>query len=294
MRFITASHLLLFGAAIIWGFAFVAQSVGMNYLEPHSFNAARFLLGALSLLPLWFLMGKRRLPQGRTLLLGGVAAGTIMFGGFSFQQIGLLHTSAGNAGFITGIYIVLVPVAGMLLGQSTNKQTWSGVILAVLGLYSLSVGPNLTANYGDILELIGAFFWTAHVIVIGWLSRKVDAIGLSISQFMVAALWASIAALLYETPSLPNFQAAWLPLLYAGIASSGIACTLQIIGQRKIEPSITALILSTEAIFAVLGGWLILGESVGTKELLGCSLMLTGMLVSQWPVRKQQALIIQS
>lgn len=294
MSFISPSHLLLLSAAVIWGFAFVAQSVGMDYLQPHSFNAARFLLGALSLLPLWFLMGKKRLPQGRTLLLGGVVAGTIMFGGFSFQQIGLLHTTAGNAGFITGMYIVMVPIVAMLLGQSTSKQTWSGVILAVLGLYSLSVGPNFSINKGDILELIGAFFWTAHVIVIGWLSRKVDAIGLSISQFIVAAIWASIAAWLFETPKLADFEAAWLPLLYAGIASSGIACTLQIIGQRKIEPSITALILSTEAIFAVLGGWLILGENFGAKELLGCSLMLAGMLISQWPTRKRQDMIVQS
>ncbi len=287
------SHLLLVGVATIWGFAFVAQSAGMDYLEPHSFNAARFVLGALSLLPLWFLMGKKRLPQGRTLLLGGLLAGTIMFGGFSFQQIGLLHTTAGNAGFITGMYIVMVPIVGVMLGQSTSIQTWGGVILAVLGLYSLSIGPDFSINYGDMLELIGALFWTAHVIVIGWLSRKVDAIGLSISQFLVAALWATLAALLFETPSLPDFQAAWLPLLYAGVASSGIACTLQIIGQRKVEPSVTALILSTEAIFAVLGGWWLLGETFGSKELLGCSLMLAGMLVSQWPVRSRRELVAQ-
>ncbi len=293
MPFMSLSHLLLIGVAAIWGFAFVAQSAGMDYLGPHSFNAARFLLGALSLLPLWFLMAKKRLPQGRTLFLGGLAAGTIMFGGFSFQQIGLLHTTAGNAGFITGMYIVMVPVVGILLGQSTNIQTWSGVILAVLGLYSLSVGPDFTIGYGDMLELIGALFWTAHVIVIGWLSRKVDAISLSISQFLVATLWATIAAVLYETPSLPSFQAAWLPLLYAGVASSGIACTLQIIAQRKIEPGVTALILSTEAIFAVLGGWLLLDEQFGSKELLGCSLMLMGMLVSQWPTRKSRALPAQ-
>jgi len=294
MPFITPSHLLLISVAAIWGFAFVAQSAGMDYLGPHSFNAARFMLGALSLLPLWFLMGKKRLPQGKTLMFGGLAAGTIMFGGFSFQQIGLLYTTAGNAGFITGMYIVFVPIAGMLLGQSTNIQTWAGVILAVLGLYSLSVGPDFSVGYGDTLQLIGAFFWTAHVIIIGWLSRKVDAIGLSISQFLVAAVWATIAAFLYETPSLPAFQDAWLPLLYAGVASSGIACTLQIIAQRKVEPSITALILSTEAIFAVLGGWLLLDEHFGSKELLGCSLMLAGMLVTQWPVRRNQAEAAQS
>lgn len=288
MPIISPAHLLLISVAAIWGFAFVAQSAGMDYLGPHSFNAGRFLLGALSLVPLWFLMGKTRLPQGRTLLFGGLAAGTIMFGGFSFQQIGLQYTTAGNAGFITGMYIVLVPLVGIFLGQRTNLQTWSGVILALLGLYSLSVGPDFKVGYGDMLELIGAFFWTAHVIIIGWLSRKVDAISLSICQFAVAAVWASIAALLYETPTLPAFQDAWLPLIYAGIASSGIACTLQIIAQRKVEPSITALILSTEAIFAVLGGWWLLNESFGSKELLGCSLMLAGMIVTQWPVRRSQ------
>ena len=294
MPLVTPSHLLLISVATIWGFSFVAQSAGMDYLGPHSFNAARFLLGALSLLPLWLLMGKKRLPQGKTLLLGGLIAGTIMFAGFSFQQVGLLYTTAGNAGFITGMYIVMVPIAGILLGQSTNLQTWSGVILAVLGLFSLTVGPDFSMGYGDLLELTGALFWTAHVILIGFLSRKVDAISLSISQFLVATVLATIAALLYETPSLPDFQAAWLPLLYAGIASSGIACTLQIIAQRKVEPNVTALILSTEAIFAVLGGWLLLSEHFGNKELLGCSLMLMGMLVSQWPARKSRELIAES
>ncbi|OMH39240.1 DMT family transporter [Motiliproteus sp. MSK22-1] len=290
---ISPSHLLLVTVAAIWGFAFVAQSAGMDYLEPHSFNAARFLLGALSLLPLWFLMGGKRTPQGKTLLIGGLVAGTIMFAGFSFQQFGLLHTTAGNAGFITGMYIVMVPIAGIFLGQSTTPQTWSGVILAVLGLYALSIGPDFSINNGDLLELIGAFFWTGHVIVIGWLSRQVDAISLSISQFIVAAVWASACALLFESPEINGFKDAWLPLLYAGIASSGIACTLQIIAQRKVEPSVTALILATEAVFAVIGGWLLLGETIGTKELLGCGLMLMGMIISQWPSRRSDEVAAQ-
>ncbi|WP_261843291.1 DMT family transporter [Aliamphritea ceti] len=294
MSFISPSHLLLVSVAAIWGFAFVAQSAGMDYLGPHSFNAARFILGAVSLVPLWILMGKQRLPQGKTLLYGGILAGSVMFAGFSFQQIGLLYTTAGNAGFITSMYIVLVPIAGIFLGQTTNVNTWIGVVLAVIGLYYLSIGPDLKIGYGDLLELIGAFFWTAHVITIGWLSRKVDAIGLSITQFIVAAIWATGAALIYETPVLGDFQAAWLPLLYAGIASSGIACTLQIIAQRKVPASMTALILSMEALFAVLGGWWLLGEQIGMKELIGCSLMLAGILVSQWPVKRDRSLAAQS
>lgn len=293
MRLAVPPHLLLISVAAIWGFAFAAQLAGMDSLGPHSFNAARFLLGALSLLPLWFLKTGRTPFDRKTLLLGGLAAGTIMFGGFSFQQIGLLHTTTGNAGFITGMYIVFVPIAGMLFGQATTIQTWSGIILAVLGLFSLSVGPDFSMGYGDMLELFGAFFWTAHVIVLGWLSRRTDAVGLSVIQFLVAALWSGIAAALYETPSLPDFAAAWWPLLYVGVASSGIGFTLQVIAQRKVEPGIAALVLSMESVFAALGGWLFLGEQLGSKELLGCSLMLAGMLVTQWPARQREPMATQ-
>ncbi|WP_210395883.1 DMT family transporter [Motiliproteus sediminis] len=285
------SHLMLFAVAAIWGFAFVAQSAGMDHLGPHSFNAARLALGALSLVPLWLLMGKRRQPGGRPLWLGGALAGSIMFGGFACQQMGLVDTTAGNAGFITGMYIVMVPLVGFVLGQRPRPHTWAGVALAVAGLYSLSIGPDFSINRGDLQVLIGALFWTAHVLVIGWLSPKVDAISLAIWQFVVASLWATAIALWLETPQLGDFGNAWLSLVYAGVASSGIAFTLQIIAQRKVEPSITALILSLEAVFAVIGGWLLLGESLGSRELTGCALMLAGMLISQWPAKtRQQAL----
>lgn len=283
------SHLLLVCVAAIWGFAFVAQTNGMEHLGPHSFNAARFLLGALSLLPLWFYFKKQHVPHGKELWIGGLLAGTVMFGGFSFQQIGLQYTTAGNAGFITGMYIVLVPIAGIMLGHATNIKTWCGVALALAGLFALSVSDELKINKGDALELVGAFFWTAHVLILGWLSRKVDAISLSIWQFIVAAVLASLSAVTFETPALAQFEAALLPLLYAGVASSGIAFTLQIIAQRKVEPSVTALILSTEAVFAVIGGWLLLDEQLTSNQLTGCALMLCGMLISQWPDRKRKA-----
>lgn len=283
------SILLLVAVAAIWGFAFVAQTTGMAHLGPHSFNAARFMLGALSLLPLWFLLGKHHLPHGKELYIGGLLAGTVMFAGFSFQQVGLLYTTAGNAGFITGMYIVMVPIAGMLLGHATTGKTWIGVVLAIAGLYSLSIADDFKINKGDALQLAGAVFWTAHVLILGWLSRKVDAISLSIWQFIVAAVLASIAALWFETPTLSNFQAALWPLLYAGVASSGIAFTLQIIAQRKVEPSVTALILSTEAVFAVIGGWWLLNEQLTSNQLMGCGLMLAGMVVTQWPERRKKA-----
>ncbi|WP_136678711.1 DMT family transporter [Neptunomonas sp. XY-337] len=291
--FFSVSHLLLIAVAAIWGFAFVAQSAGMDHLGPHSFNAARFLLATLSLLPLWFMMRHKREKQGKALIWGGIAAGIVMFGGFTMQQVGLLDTTAGNAGFITGMYIVLVPIAGVLLGHSTNMQTWAGLILAVLGLYSLTIGPNFSMGQGDLLVLVGAFFWTGHVLIIGWISRKVDAISLSIVQFVVATALATGFAVALETPEMGGFTSAWLPLVYAGVASSGIAFTLQAIAQRKVEPSVTALILSTEAVFAVLGGCLLLDEPFGAKEALGCGLMMIGMVVTQWPVKRSNDVVAE-
>ncbi|MCJ8337732.1 MAG: DMT family transporter [Pseudomonadales bacterium] len=285
------SYLLLILVAAIWGFSFVAQSAGMEFMGPHSFNAARFILATVSLLPLWFAMSRHKPLNDPRLWLGGLLAGTVMFAGFSFQQIGLLHTSAGNAGFITGMYIVLVPIVGVFLKQHTSTKTWFGVVLAVVGLFVLCVDDNFSIGYGDSLQLIGVIFWTMHVLAIAWLASKVDAISLSIIQFTVAAVFASIFALLYEQPSWEAVVATSIPLLYAGIASSGIACTLQIIGQRNIEPSIAALILASEAMFAVLGGWILLDESMSSKELSGCLLMLLGMIVSQWPKRHKVRLV---
>lgn len=293
MNTLKPSHALLILVAAIWGFAFVAQTTGMEHLGPHSFNAARFLLGALSLVPLWFILGKHKLALNKDLFIGGIVAGTVMFAGFSFQQVGLQYTTAGNAGFITGMYIVMVPIAGIALGHATNMKTWSGVLLALAGLYALSVSDDLTINKGDALELVGAFFWTAHVLILGWLCRKVDAISLSIVQFLVATVLATIAMFIFEAPTLSQFELALLPLLYAGVASSGIAFTLQVIAQRQVEPSVTALILSTEAVFAVIGGWLLLNEQLTSNQLTGCGLMLMGMLISQWPQRKRKVVIEQ-
>lgn len=284
------SHLLLWLTAVIWGFAFVAQSAGMDYLGPHSFNAARFVLATLSLLPLMYFFKTKSTYSIKSLWLGGLAAGSFMFFGFSFQQSGLLYTTAGNAGFITSMYIVFVPIVGLMLGHATSRQTWLGVILALVGLYSLTVGPNLTINYGDGLELIGTAFWTLHVLTIANLSRRLPAIPLSIVQFSVASIWAIGATLLFETPTLADFNAAWFPLLYAGVASSSIACTLQILGQKNVTPSISALILSSEAVFAVLGGWLLMGEVMSMGAYIGCGFILTGMLVSQWPVSNKKAI----
>ncbi len=291
---ITPYHLLLLFVAAIWGSGFVAQRTGMDSLGPYSFNAARFALASLSLLPIWWFMSRKlsteeRKQGGHLLWTGGFVAGTLMYAGFTFQQVGLQYTTAGNAGFITSIYIVIVPFLVLVMGQKTRIHTWVGIILAVIGLYKLSVNDDFSMNKGDIIVLAGAFFWAAHVVTLGWISPKIkDHVGLSVIQFVVAFLLATITMLMLESHTVNDFVLAWIPLLYSGIVVSGVAFTLQIIGQSHVTSSTAALILSLEAVFAVLAGWLLLGEHVGSKELIGCGLMLAGMMISQWPDKSEK------
>lgn len=290
MRF-SSAHLILILISAIWGSGFVAQRLGMENLGPFSFNAARFVLATLALLPVWWFMrrqqGKPPTCERKAFWLGSILAGSVMFMGFSFQQTGLQYTTVGNAGFITSMYIVIVPLLGLFFGQTTRLFTWAGIILAVVGLYILSVGPGFQINYGDWLQFLGAFFWAAHVLTLGWISRNVsDVVGASVMQFAVATFWSIIAALILEQATWANYAASIWPLVYSGVVVSGLCFTLQIFAQRTVDASVAALILSGEAVFALITGWLFLDESVTSKQLLGCSLMLTGILISQWPERK--------
>lgn len=290
MRF-SSAHLILILIAAIWGSGFVAQRLGMESLGPFSFNAARFVLATLALLPVWWFMrrqqGKPPVSERKAFWLGSILAGSVMFMGFSFQQTGLQYTTVGNAGFITSMYIVIVPLLGLLIGQTTRLLTWTGIILAIVGLYILSVGPNFQINYGDGLQFLGAFFWAAHVLTLGWISRNVsDVVGASVMQFAVATVWSIIAALSLEQAAWANYTATIWPLIYSGVIVSALCFTLQIFAQRTVDASVAALILSGEAVFALITGWLFLDESINNKQLLGCSLMLAGILISQWPERK--------
>ena len=292
------ADILLLITAAIWGTAFVAQRVGMEHLQPFTFNFARFLLGGLSLLPLvyWFSRKRAKTEQEpvnlRFLLLGGIAAGLILFAGSSLQQVGLLYTTAGKAGFITGLYLIFVPILGLFLSHKTGANTWLGATLALVGLYFLSVTEDFTLAYGDALELIGAVFWAGHVLIIGWLSRCTDPLALSVVQLFTCMLLSLSTALVTEDIQLSAIKEAWFPIVYAGLFSVGVAYTLQIIGQKEAPPAHAAIILSGEAVFAVLGGWLLLDETLGMRELAGCALMLAGMLLSQftfrWLRRRQQ------
>lgn len=215
------------------------------------------------------------------LMTGGVLAGVALFAGASLQQVGLLYTTAGKAGFITGLYVVLVPIVGLVWKQSTDVGTWLGAFLAAVGLYFLSVTEQFTISFGDFLELLGAVVWAGHVLLIGWFSPKISAIRLSFIQFMVCSGLSLATAAATETVTLQGLAEAMPAILYGGIGSVGIAYTLQVVAQKHAKASHAAIILCMESPFAALGGWLLLDEMMSGRTLFGCGLMLFGMLVSQ-------------
>ncbi len=275
-------------ASAIWGFAFVAQRVGMDFIGPFAFNALRFLLGGLVLVP--FIQIQRKRPASATspqplftrkTVRSGVIAGSVLFGGASLQQIGIITTTAGKAGFITGLYVILVPLLGLLWKKRTRREAWLGAILAVWGLYLLSVTREFTVSYGDLLVLLSAFFWAFHVQIIDGYVAHSHALVLACLQFLVCALLSAVVFLFAETTSWPAVYAAGLPILYAGLLSTGVAYTLQVVAQREAHPAHAAILLSLEAVFAVLGGWLLLSETLSERQLIGCALMLAGMMASQ-------------
>lgn len=283
------ANALLLLAAAIWGFAFVAQRVGMNYVGPFTFTGVRFALGSVALLPLLAARRRRSTERlsWRVLLPGGLLAGVVLFAGASCQQIGIVTTTAGKAGFITGLYVVLVPLLGLLQRQRIGMGAWIGAILAVVGLYFLTMPADLSElrltamTSGDLWVLLGAFFWALHVHILAWLTQRVEALPIAVLQFAVTAILSSIVALLLETPTLPGLRDAVWAILYGGLLSVGIAYTLQVVAQRDARPAHAAIILSLEAVFAVIGGALLLGEMLTLRGLAGCVLMLAGMLVSQ-------------
>jgi len=281
---ISSGHFLLLSAAVIWGFAFVAQSKGMDFMQPLTFNGVRFLIGAVSLIPLAFLLKPTitRKTSIRKGLLMGLLAGVPLFFASSFQQLGILYTSAGNAGFITSLYIVFVPLFALAGRKKTGAQTWVGIALATIGLYFISAYPGFTMQIGDLLVLISAIFWALHLIVLSYLSPGYDFRLLAVSQyFFVGLLSLGIGLLWKETFNWQSIQGAMWPLLYAGIASVGIGYTLQLTGQRTVRADHAALLLSLEAVFAAFGGWLLLSEDLSAIGVFGSILMLAGVIVAQ-------------
>ena len=280
------SDSLLMIAAIIWGSAFVAQRVGMSYVGPLTFNGVRFALGAIILLPFVRWGNQYSKVENRTdrirlvrqdLWKGGLA-GLILFGGATLQQVGLVYTTAGKAGFITGLYVIIVPLMGVFLGHWPGWGGWVGAFCATIGLYLLSVTEVWTFAPGDFWELLGAFFWAAHVLLLSWLSPRIERIQLACTQYMVCSILSLIVAVFTETIILHGIKDAMIPILYGGVLSVGIAYTLQVVAQRYAPPTHAAIILSLEAVFAALAGWLVLGEILSLRGLIGCILMFAGML----------------
>jgi drug/metabolite transporter (DMT)-like permease len=276
------ADLLLLLTAFIWGFAFVAQRMGMEYVGPYLFNAARFALGCLPLLP--FVAQNASGPLLPHLLRaapGSLLAGLFLFAGSSLQQVGIVYTTAGKAGFITGLYVILVPILGLALGQQSGRNTWLGALVATAGLYLLSVEPPFSIAYGDALVLIGALFWAGHVLIIGRFAQQIDWAALAFLQFLTCSLLSFGVALAVEPVAWqPLVDAAW-PVFYGGVLSVGVAYTLQVVAQRQAPASHAAIILSLETVFAALGGWWLLSEAMSLRGLAGCGLMFGGMLVSQ-------------
>jgi drug/metabolite transporter (DMT)-like permease len=283
------ADLILLLAAAIWGFAFVAQRVGMNYVGPFTYNGVRFSMGVLVLFP--FLYNKLRKGEQlvfisspldrRKILMGSLLTGLFLFTGVALQQLGLQKTTAGKAGFLTELYVVFVPVVGLFFGQRSNRYIWAGVFLSIAGLYFLSITRGFSLAPGDSLVLMCSFVFTFHVLFIGWLSPQMNSILLAIIQFSITAFLNLCVAFAIEIISIGKIIEAWLPICYGGILSVGVAYTLQIIAQKTAHPAYVSIILGLEAVFAMIGGMLLLGETMSMRMLGGCILMLTGTILVQ-------------
>jgi drug/metabolite transporter (DMT)-like permease len=297
-RFVIRQSLLLLLTATIWGVAFVSQSVGMDYVGPFTFNAARSLIGAAVLVPCIALLKKiQKKEEGpeevhkkedkRTLLRGGICCGVILAVASSFQQFGLLYTTVGKAGFITAMYIILVPLLGIFAGKKVGLRIGISVVIAVAGLYLLCMTESLRLEAGDILVLLCAVVFSFHIMVIDHFSPLVDGVKMSCIQFLTCGILCGICMFLFEAPKLSMILAAWKPVLYAGVMSCGVAYTLQIVGQKGMNPTVASLIMSLESVISVLAGFVLLHEVLSRRELFGCVLMFAAIILAQLPERKR-------
>ncbi len=287
------NSLILLLTATIWGVAFVAQSVGMDYVGGFTFNAVRSIIGSIVLLPVILFLDRQKTPAVRTeeekksgqktLLMGGIACGICLCLASNFQQFGIKYTTVGKAGFITACYIVIVPILGLFLKKKCSPYIWGAVVMALIGLYLLCITDGFSIGKGDILVMICAVLFSLHILVIDYFSPKVDGVKMSCIQFLVCGILSGIPALIFENPQISSILAAWQPILYAGVMSCGVAYTLQIVGQKNMNPTVASLILSLESCISVLAGWIILGQSMSRKEILGCVIMFAAIILAQLP-----------
>lgn len=296
------NSLLLLLTAVIWGVAFVAQSVGMDYVGAFTFNCVRSIIGGLVLIPcIIFLKNLKSKESGekmplkeslhvmRVEVIGGICCGTALFAASNFQQFGISYTTVGKAGFITALYVVIVPILGLFFRKKVSFVVWISVVLSVIGLYLLCMTENSFAlSFGDLLVLICAVLFSIHILVIDYFSPKGDGVVMSCIQFLVCGLLSGVMMLLFETPDLSSILAAKVPILYAGVMSCGVAYTLQIVGQKDMNPTVASLILCLESVVSALAGWLILHEALSARELAGCFLMFFAIVLAQLPVAQKE------
>ena len=304
-KYTLRQSVLLLLTAAIWGVAFVAQSVGMDYVGPFTFNTVRSLIGGIVLIPCIVLLKRINAgskdtagaaehasgdPAGqrKVLLTGGVACGVLLCIASNLQQFGIMYTSVGKSGFITAMYIVLVPVVGIFLKKKAGVKIWCSVAIAVCGLYLLCMTDNgFSIQKGDLLLLLGAVAFSFHILTIDYFSPKVDGVKMSCIQFFTCGILSMVCMFLFAQPQIGAILQAWMPIVYAGVMSCGVAYTLQIVGQKGMNPTVASLILSTESVISVIAGWLILHQKLSGRELLGCVLMFAAIILVQLPERKR-------
>lgn len=281
--------LLLFLAAIIWGVAFVAQSVGMDYVGPFTFNCVRTLIGGIVLIPCIVFLNrgkvkkKTNFTEKKRLLLGGICCGIALATGSTLQQFGIMYTTVGKAGFITAFYIIIVPILGLFLGKKCGLSVWISVVIALAGLYFLCITDGFSIGKGDIYVFLGAIAFSIHILVIDYFTQFNDGVKMSCIQFFVCGILCFVPMMLFEHPEISMILLAWKPILYAGVMSCGVAYTLQIVGQKNMNPTVASLILSLESVTSVIAGFLVLHQNLSHRELIGCGLMFIAIVLAQLP-----------
>lgn len=289
---------MLLLAALVWGVAFVAQSEGMNYVGTFTFNTCRFLLGGAVLIPCIFFLHRRKDSVWQTLsetekkeqtrmgIIGGICCGCILCLASCLQQFGIGQTTVGKAGFITTLYIIIVPFMGLFLKRKIGMNIWISAVIAAVGMYFLCITESFSIGAGDQLVLMCSVVFSVHILVIDHFSPKADGVVISCVQFFTAGVIAGVLMLLFDHPSISAILAAAVPILYAGVMSCGVGYTLQVVAQNGVDPTVASLLLSLESVFSVLAGWIILGEKLSGRELFGCALVFAAVLLVQIPTEK--------
>ena len=293
----TKGSILLLLCAMIWGAAFVAQSEGMQYVGPFTMGAARFFLAGLVLLPVIAVLDRKGWSQNRPVtrpatkkqLLSGVLCGVLLFAATTLQQFGLLDTTVGKSGFVTALYIVFVPILGAVMGKRAGLKVWLCALAAVFGMYLLCVGSGFSIAYGDLLTLGCAVLFAIHICYVGAVVPNMDGVRLSCVQFFVCSALSAVGMLLFEAPDRGATLPCVWPIVYAGVFSVGAAYPFPILRERDVQPALASLLMSLESVFAALFGWLLLGQSLSARELLGCAIMFAAIILSQLPERQRKA-----